>query len=276
MKIFQKMSARDRSLLILLVAAVTFFLCYRFVMTPQLANAEILKGELLSVQSQLEQADQLKGKTAELKNQERTQKEELIKKYSNFFFDLDQSRLLNRIDAIHIGVGLPAQSYLASPETPSQVLVEKGVYAPPQYPLKDLAAKINPNLLETTQDGAPPTDQPQQAPPADQNEQSEEQNEQAPVDQGQPAVESTDMVLTTDVSVGFNAATYESIYNFIATVEKMNKTVVLKSLNITRDETGLSGQMIFSFYSLPKLDKEQKDGLDYTPTIPAGKANPFI
>jgi Tfp pilus assembly protein PilO len=263
---FQKMSTRDRSLLILLAAAVTFFLCYTYVITPQLANAEVLKGELLSIQSELERAEQLKGKTDELKKQEKLQRAELIKKYSNFFFDLNQSRLLNRVDAIHVGAGLPAQSYLATPETASQVLVEKGVYAPPQYPLKDMAAKINPDMAEA---GSP--DGQEGSVPAGNSQPSGEENPS-----GQEAVAASDMVLGTDVTVGFNGATYESIYNFIATVEKMNKTVVLKSINISKDETGLTGQLIFAFYSLPKLDPDQKDGLDYSPTIPAGKANPFI
>ena len=84
------------------------------------------------------------------------------------------------------------------------------------------------------------------------------------------------MVLGTDVSVGFAGASYESIFNFINSMEKMNKTVVLKSVDITKDETGLGGQMIYSFYSLPKIDSNQEDGLDYSPTIPAGKPNPFI
>ena len=265
MSIFRKMSARDRSLIILMLAAVIFFICYTFIMSPSMEAATILKGNLATAQSELSQAQDISGKAPELQTQERKQREELIKKYSGFFFDLSQSRLLNKMDSLMIGTGLPATSYLASPEVVSQVPLEQGVFAPQQYPLKDLAVKINPSTQDEPQNVTEGQN------PADASNQAET------VPAGEPqAVEASDMIPSTDVSVGFTGASYESIYNFIGMVEKMNKTVVIKSADITKDETGLGGQIVFSFYSLPKLDPEQKDGLDYDPVVPAGKANPFL
>ena len=265
MNLFSKMSARDRSLIILMLAAVIFFICYTFIMSPSMEVATILKGNLATAQAELSQAQDISGKAPELRIQERKQREELIKKYSGFFFDLNQSRLLNKIDSLMIGTGLPATAYLASPEMVSQVPVEQGIYVPQQYPLKELVMKINPNIEEESQNGAEGQN------PAD----ATNQGESAP--EGEPqAVEASDMIPSTDVSVGFTGASYESIYNFIGAVEKMNKTVVIKSADITKDETGLGGQIVFSFYSLPKLDPQQKDGLDYNPLTPKGKANPFL
>lgn len=258
MKIFLKMSARDRSLIILMLAALIFYLCYTFIMSPNLEQTEILKANLSTTQEELAKVEGLSGKADQLQTQEKKQREELIEKYSNFFFDLQQSRLLNKVDALMTGVGLPASSYLASPELASQVPIEMGAFTPQEYPLKSLAEKINPDLLEGNNDGS----------------QAAAVNGEAAAPA--EAVEASDMVPGTDVSVGFAGASYESIYNFIGSVEKMNKTVVLKSVDITKDETGLTGQLVFSFYSLPKLDPDQKDGLDYNPAIPAGKANPFI
>ena len=80
--------------------------------------------------------------------QERKQRAELIKKFSGFFVDLDQSRILNKVDLLMSGAGLPPASYSPTPELASQVLVEKGAYMAQEYPLKDLARKINPDLQE--------------------------------------------------------------------------------------------------------------------------------
>ena len=259
MKIFSKMSARDRSLIILLLAAVIFYLCYTFIMSPQLEMAQVLKTNLTSAQEELSNAVDISGKADQLQDQERKQREELINKFSGFFFDLDQSRLLNKVDLLMVGSGLPPASYTPTPELASQVLVEKGAYMSQEYPLKELARKINPELQEA-------------APETSQGGNPAANGEQAPTE----AVQAADMVLGTDVSIGFSGASYESVFNFINSVEKMKKTVVLKSIDITKGELGLEGQLVYSFYSLPKLDSNQEDGLDYNPTIPAGKPNPFL
>lgn len=261
MKLFQKMNSRDRSLLILLLAVVVFYLCYSFIMTPAMTKTEMLKADLMSTQEQLSRAHELSGKTDELKIQEKQLRADITKKYSIFLFDLNQSRLLNKVDALMISAGLPPAAYIPTPEAPSQVPVEQGAYAPPGYPLKDLTLRINPNLEAGLQ--------------------TETQGSGAPAAEGSSgetaaAVESSDMIPGTDVTVGFKTASYESIVNFISSVEKMNKTVVVKNVDISKDETGLTGQLILSFYSLPKLDPDQKDGLDFVPAIPKGKANPFI
>ncbi len=78
-----------------------------------------------------------------------------------------------------------------------------------------------------------------------------------------------------DVAIGFNAASYESIYAFIGQVERMNKTAFLRDITIKEEQGSLSGQLTFSFYSLPPFDPNMKDGLDFKPAIPMGKANPF-
>ena len=253
MKMFYNMSARDRSLLILLLAVVIFYLSYTFVISPSLEKAEILKTNLTAVQDEMVRANQLIEDVDQLKSKEENQREDLIKKYSVFFFDLDQSRLLNKMDSLTTEAGIPVVSYIATPELAAPVLVEKGVFVPQQYPLKDLAMQINPELMTESQ-----------------NETGNE--EAAPAD----PENASDLVLGTDISISFSGASYEGFYNFMNLVEQMNKTVVLKSINLTKGETGLDGQMVFAFYSIPKLDPEQKDGLDFTPVLPKGKANPFI
>ena len=255
MKMFYNMSARDRSLLILVLAAVLFYLSYTFIMTPALAVADVLTAEIQTTQAELERAKALMTQGDDLEKQERLQKEDLLHKYSVFFNDLNQARLLNKMDALMTSTGLTASSYAPSPETVAQVPLEQGFYQPLQYPIMGLAAKINPELQS-----------------ADPNEQAAPASAEAP----QEAVASEDMIPGADVVISFNNATYESIFGFIGSVEKMNKTVNLKSADITRSDTGLQGQLTFSFYSIPQIDDKQKDGLDFTPALPKGKANPFL
>lgn len=255
MKMFYNMSARDRSLLILLLAAVIFYLSYTFVMSPALEVAEVLETNIQATQAELDRAEDLMNNNKGLQNQEKMQRKELTDKYSVFLTNLNQARILNRVDTLMISVGLPASSYTPTPEVATQVLVEQGTYMAQEYPIKGLAARIN---IDGQKD-----------------EQSQEGSAPADAAASEESVESEDMIPVTDVSVGLKDATYESVFGLIGAMEKMNKTVNLKTIDITRDEFGLQGQLTFSFYSLPPIDEKQTDGLDFTPALPKGKANPF-
>jgi Tfp pilus assembly protein PilO len=248
MKGFLKMSGRDRNLLILLLAAVIFYLCYTFVMIPFMAENEILQMELQTIDAELARAAELSGKEDEMKEQEAVLKEDITKKYSAFLTDIKQSRILYKVDSLAVVTALPISSYLPSADAFSPVNVEKGFYIPPEYPLKNLAYDINPTLL-----------------------QDDAAEETAP----QPAPVTEDMIPGTDISIAFGTAPYESVYQFIGEVEKLNKTAFLRSIDLTGSGGTVQGQMIFSFYSLPRFDSDQKDGFDFIPVIPAGKANPF-
>lgn len=259
MSALSKMNGRDRNLLILIVTAIVFYLCYTFVMAPYKTETEMLQGELEAIESELARAEELSGREEELKKQEAKLKEEVIEKYSAFLTDIKQSRILYRVDIMAAGAGLPVTDYMPSADMISQVTVETGFYVPPEYPLKKLAFEINPKLRAEKEDASAsgPT--------------SSGGGEAVP----QAAVESEDMIPGTDISIGFEAAAYESIYNFIGAVETLNKTAFLRTIDIKENAGGLNGQLTFSFYSLPRLDPGQKDGLDFSPAIPPGKANPF-
>lgn len=257
MKILSKMNNRDRNLLVLFLAIIVFYLCYTFVMAPHRAETELMRTELQSVKDELTRAEEFSGREEEMKKQEAELKEDIAEKYSVFFTDIDQSRILYRVDTLAAGSGFAITSYTPAPEVISQVTVEKGSYTPLEYPLKDLAAKINPELKGGGE---------------------EELSGQSSSGGGEAAaagIESADMIPGTDISIGFETASYESIFSFIGGVENMNRTTVLKTVDLAEMEGGLQGQMTFSFYSLPRFDPDQKDGLDFQPAIPQGKANPF-
>lgn len=246
------MSGRDRNLLILLLALVVFYLCYTFVMIPYMSETEQLQAELQSVESELARAEELSGKEDEMKMQEAALKEEIRKKYSGFLTDVKQSRILYKVDALAAGTGLPISSYTPASDGISQVTVETGFYVPQDYPLKNLVFEINPALREDGNEG-----------------------EAASGQSASAAEGSGDLIPGTDVTIGFETTNYENIYNFIGAVEKMNKTAFLKNVELTGIGGAVKGQLVFSFYCLPRFDPDQKDGLDFKPAIPPGKANPF-
>jgi cell division protein FtsB len=246
------MSGRDRNLIILLLTLVVFYLCYTFVIGPYMLETAQLEEQLQSVESQLIIAEQLSGKEDELKKQEASLKEEITEKYSGFLTDIKQSRILYKVDTLAAGTGLPISTYTPVSDAISQVSVETGFYVPQDYPLKNLALEINPPLKE------------------DGNSEETAQSQAAPASDASGA-----MIPGTDVSIGFGTATYESVYNFIGAVEMMNKTAFLRSVDLTGSGGTVQGQMVFSFYSLPAFDPDQKDGLDFKPAIPPGRANPF-
>lgn len=252
MKGFLKMSGRDRNLLILLLVVIIFYLCYTYVMVPFMTETELLQMELESAEAEIARVEALSGKEDEMKKHEAALMDDIIGKYAVFLTDVNQSRILYKVDTLALGTGLPISSYIPSTDMISPVMVEKGFYVPQDYPLKNLAFEINPELQEDSK---------------------EEASGGAAVPDA--AAASEDMIPGTDISIGFGSASYESVYNFIGEVEKLNRTAVLKSIDLSEGDGALQGQLVFSFYSLPRFNPSQKDGFDFTPVIPPGKVNPF-
>lgn len=251
MKFLSKMNSRDRNLLVLLAAVVIFFLCYTLIMTPSMEKANLLKGEIETVKAELLRAESLADKEGELENQAAELREELLDKYSVFFTDLNQANVLNRLDNMMYGTGFAITSYIPSEVAVSQVLVESGAYVPLDYPLLNLARNIDPERYE----GVTP-----------------EQTASDGVGE-----DSSDKIPCLELTINYDNTAYETVYSFINAVEKMDKTVIIKSLDFAKGDEGpgLQGQMILDLYSLPGFDKSQSDSLEFTTVIPKGKPNPF-
>lgn len=270
MKFFNNISRRDKSLLMLLLVVVVFYICYTFVISPSLQVATAIIEQTNSLKSELDNAKSLIGKEDELRKQEKDLRHKINEKYTVFLPKLDQAQLLYKMDSLMINAGIPVSAYTPTLESAAQVPVQIGTYDSLTYPLLDLAKTIQPSLYEQKEiPAAPSTDaaaSPSDAavPPTDAAAQSPD-----------AAAGGPDMVPNVDITFGFENASYESIFAFITQVEAMNKTIVLKSSDISKNDTGLSGQLTFGFYALPTLDEKQADLLKFNPVIPKGKPNPF-
>lgn len=249
-KISMTTTKRDRNLLLILVLAIVFYLSYTFVINPALEERSRLVVELQSTRDQLEQADQAVADLPDLKIKEVTLRKEVVKRYAVFMPELDQAKLLKRLDQYMTEAGLPVSSYLSTLPVATPVMVEQGTFVPQTYPLLELAIKANPDLkLEPGSDSV-----------------------QASTE---PMTESNDMVSGIDIAISFEATGYDSIRRLIASIEAMNRTVILKNISIAKEADGLQGQVLFTFYSIPPLDQSQANVLSFTPAIPLGKVNPF-
>ena len=84
-----------------------------------------------------------------------------------------------------------------------------------------------------------------------------------------------DMLPNSEITFSFNDATYSSMYDFIKSVEELDKTIQLKNITITGNEKNISGEIIFSLFGLPPVDENNMIDYPVTSVIPKGKANPF-
>lgn len=243
-------SRRDRNLLMILAVAIVFYLCYTFIMTPALVRKATLNMELDAVTAELERAEATVASLPELEKEADALSSELTQKYVVFFPELNQSKILYQMDTLMINTGFKASSFIPSAPVPTAVVIEQGTYMQPSYPLLDIASRINPDIIKSDSGN----------------------QEEAPA---AATEESDDMIPAMDIAVNFSNTSFESINSFLAAVEGMKKTVVLRNVSIAEEAEGLQGQLIFSLYSLPRLNNAEKGYLEFVPVIPLGKTNPF-
>ena len=255
-------SQRDMMLLMILAVAILVFVAYYFIISPALDKGEVLSLEAQTVNTQFEDAKALVKNYPTLRLEESQKKTLLTEKYKQFFYDLNQERILYKLDTLMAGAGFAVTSYTSTPTIAAQILFPAPVYYNISYPLLDLASRANPSLI------------PLEASSASQITQTTAQSSPGNNPDGSPAAP-VDAIGTTDISLGFAAATYESTMAFLKAVENMDKSVIVKSVTFIKAEVGIEGQIILSLYTLPKVDDTDKDLLKFSPVIPRGKANPF-
>jgi hypothetical protein len=246
-----EINQRDKNLLFILVAVIIAFLLYNFIINPALINGTILAQERESTEYELNRVKTVIAQYPDLKKEEPVEKAKLVNKYKMFFDDLNQERILYRVDTLLINSGFNVSSYALTKTVASQIIANKPVYTSLTYPLFEIASKINPSLVELIKD-------------------DDDTGAESSV-----ATDSMDFIPTTELTLSFNNTSYESVMAFLQSVENMDKSLIIKSVSMSKSETGVGGSIILSLYSLPKLDDTDKDLLKFDPVIPKGKANPF-
>jgi len=248
-------SNRDKGLLLILSFILIAFLMYYFVISPALARGSVLAEEVNTVKAEYERAADIVNKLPELKAEELDQKKGISEKYQQFFYEVNEERILYKLDTLLSQAGLPMSTMTISKLAAGAIEVEKADFTPVTYPLLGLAAISNDTLIGIADTGVNTT------------QTSQQNSKEIPKD----AAAFSDFVIT------FNAASYESAYNFIKAVETMDRTVILRDIDFreSKDGAGIDGTLRMSVYSIAKPDQSDSNDLEFTPVLPKGKVNPF-
>ena len=245
-------SKRDRQLLSILLAVVLVFLLYFFIAGPAFDNGSVLKQDISIAEQNLQQNKLMVEQTPVFKQEVAAKKEELSKKYALFLYEINEARILHRLDALMTDTGFVINRYQQSEKSVSKVSMPSSSYAPNLYPLLELAKQLNPALIEVTSEG---------------NSNSETLEGTAP----------SDTVEQIDISIGFANVGYDAVYRFLAALEGLDRTFVLSDIVMGKDtqSAGLQGQLLIRSISLPKIDEAEANDLLFQPTVPKGRPNPF-
>ena len=271
-KINMNINNRDMKLLGILFSVIIAFLIYYFLISPSWDKMNSLRMQDATLKGEINIANESINNLQSLKAQDLTEKTRLVLKYKPFFNEFSTERILYNFDTLMTASGFQPDSFTVNSAVVSQIIMDKTEFAPLNFPLKALALIANPQLIEKSKNGnSNNTDNNsnlnQMGPVNSQN------NAKAPATDQVPG----DSVAEMDITLGFTAAGYQNIMTFVKYTESMNKSIILKSINFSKskDSTGIDGEIVFSLYSLPKVDNSEADYLKFLPQIPRGKVNPF-
>ncbi len=253
-KIDMTVTKRDKHLLIVLLAAIIGFLCFNYVISPALETASKLKTTSDTLRAELSKANALIAQKSSIETEENNKKLQLSEKYATFFYELNQERILYQMDTLIQQSGLPVLSYIPSKSVVSSISVPISQYSYTKYPLLNYAIVTNPTLVNSIDKGQAVKTQNSTTAKTELSEES---------------------IPTFDITLNFSSARYSSIMDFIKKLETMNKAIIIKKIDIHQAETNLSGQIVISIYSMPKVDESESSYLEFLPSSGNGKVDPF-
>ena len=249
-------SERDKKLLMLMIMVLAAFLSYYFILNPALMNGSLLKAQYEDAKEENHRVETVINKLPDLKKEEVSQKQQLQEKYKQFFNEINEARIMYKLNTTITTAGFPVDSVAFSRASVAEIAVDTTDYKPLIYPLYVNASKTNPDLAITKEDTGDQTNQPQQ--------------------QNQNSIPN-DAVVYSDLSIGFSTSSYEAIYSFLKKLEELDRSIVVKKVTIEKsiETNGIKGEIILGVYSLAKPNESDSSDLQFNPSLPKGKPNPF-
>lgn len=246
-------SERDKKLLVILAAVVIGFLLYTFVMDPALNKGSELKSKADIARAELKRVNNLVDNLSSIQTEEADKKKTMLEKYNQFFYDLNQEQIMYKMDSLFQESGLMVTSYKPSELVVSSITpINKEAYV--SYPLLDLASKSNVTLTDPI---------------------FKIKSDKAAAQTATSTEIPADAIPAYDVSINFSSSSYASVMTFIKKLEEMNKTIVIKKLDIHQSAASVSGEIVITLYSLPKVNESESEYLKFIPSVGTGKADPF-
>lgn len=253
-KIDMKVSKRDKNLLIFLITFIIGFLCLNYAIFPALSENSNLKAQEYAANEELKNIQDIINKQASLENQEKQLKQKLSLKYQIFFYELNQERILYKLDTLIQQSGLSVKSYTPADKIVSSISVPQSKYTYTKYPLLNYAIETNSTLLDSFDKGQVTANKTGSSSSSTLTESS---------------------IAQMSITINFNNTSYSSIMGFIKKIEDMNKAIIIDEIDIHKGETNLSGRIVITIYSMPKVDENESNELIFSPTTSKGKADPF-
>lgn len=252
-------SERDKKLLMLMIMVLVAFLCYYFILNPALMKGSLLKSQYEEAKSENHRVEAVINKLPDLKKEEVSRKQQLQEKYKQFFYEINEARILYKLNTTITAAGFPADSVAFSRASAAEIDVDASDYEPLIYPLYVNATKTNPTLAIPKKEtgDADQTNQPQQ--------------------QSQNSIPK-DSVAYSDITIGFASSSYEAIYNFLKKLEELDRSIVVKNVTIAKsiETNGIKGEIVLGVYSLAKPNASDSSDLQFDLVLPKGKPNPFL
>ena len=247
-------NTRDKNLLILLGVVILLFILYYFLLSPALDKAGQLKMEQEAVRTELQTAQTTVEQLPANRKEASAKLDALTEKYKQFFYEINQERLLYQLDTLINATDLPVNSYSQTKAVAKAIEEPDVVYAPLKYLLLEQAAVVNEKLAQALRLGT----------------------------SGSGTIAASegpakDQVAVSYISLGFAGATYESFFNFLGAIEKLDRGIIIENFSIGNGGTGtaLRGQLVLGIYSLAKPDEKESGDIEFTPVSPKGRLNPF-
>lgn len=247
-------NTRDKNLLILLGVVVILFILYYFLLSPALDKAGQLKLEREAIRTELQTAQTTVEQLSANRKESSTKLAAITEKYKQFFYEINQERLLFQLDTLINSADFPVDSYSQTKAVAKSIEKPAVVYEPLRYLLLEQAAVVNEKLAQALNSGS-------------------QGSNTIPAAEG-PA---KDQVAVSYVTLGFSGATYQSFFNFLGAVEKLDRGIVIENFSVGKDgeATALRGQVVLGIYSLAKPDESESGDIEFTPALPKGRLNPF-
>lgn len=248
-----KLTNREKILVAILGACLLIFLYYSYLVKPQFARIDKLK-------AQVEQND-LRIQTVKLQTSPNNKVFQDYKKLNaeianmtkRLFPSIIQEKIITILDDVvkNSGVELVSISFTEPKlENIEQEQTKAEAQSSDIYSIVEQYAKTGKLDANTTRDNA------------DQVGQQKEEDEKYKVEK-----------MTASVNC---KGKYIDIVNFIQNVEMLSRKVLVKGVNISRNETDtLNATILLDFYAIPKLHDQDADYINWTIINQYGKENPF-
>lgn len=253
MKMDMRVSQHDKKLLILLISFVLAFACYNYVISPQIDKWTLLKTTESAQTTELNRVKTLIDKKDSLQTDVESKKSVLSEKYSIFFYELNQERILYKFNDLFTQSGLQVTSYIPEKATVAAITVPLSQYTYTKYPLLNYASQVNSEVSSV-----------------DKGQGIKNQTKTSSDD-----VTSDKSIPSFNLTISFNSATYSSVMNFIKSLESMNKAIIITKVDIKKANVNLSGQILLTLYAMPKVSDDESGYLSFTPSAVTGKTDPF-